>query len=216
MSGDPCSWFGVQCDKVGAHVTGLFPNPRGSGNPLVGQLPAAIAKLTHLEHFYSSNDESQSYLSGSFPPEFGSLKNLKCMYFSHNVISGTIPKTFEQLTNLQVFLMRCNRLSGPLIDFSPLTKLKNVWFDTQNLTGTLESLGTLKNLTFLQASKNQLSGPLPASLCRLGGHCYGEGGGNNFTCPLPKPGCCMVDTCGKVPEPQKDPVPESMGECYPQ
>ena len=37
--GDPCGrpaapWFGVQCDKVGAHVTGLFPNPRGSGNPL--------------------------------------------------------------------------------------------------------------------------------------------------------------------------------------
>lgn len=128
--------------------------------------------------------------------------------------SGTIPKTFEQLTNLQVFLMRCNKLSGPLIDFSPLKKLKNVWFDTQNLTGTLESLGTLQNLTFLQASNNELSGPVPPSLCRLGGHCYG-GGNPNFTCPLPKPGCCMVDTCGKAPTPP-DLVVSSMGECYPQ
>ena len=32
-------------------------------------------------HPRSSNDVSQSYLSGTFPPEFGSLKKLKCMYF---------------------------------------------------------------------------------------------------------------------------------------
>lgn len=83
---NPCSWFGVQCDAAGQHVTGLFPNPRTSGNPLVGQLPSAISKLRKLEHFYSSNDVSKSRLSGSFPPEFGSLKSLKCMYFSHNEI----------------------------------------------------------------------------------------------------------------------------------
>ena len=27
-----------------------------------------------------------SNLSGTLPPEFGSLKSLKCMYFSHNII----------------------------------------------------------------------------------------------------------------------------------
>ena len=39
----------MQCDASGEHVTGLFPNPRQSGNPLVGQLPASIAKLQQLE-----------------------------------------------------------------------------------------------------------------------------------------------------------------------
>ncbi len=209
---DPCSWFGVMCDSTRQHVTGLFPNPRGSGNPLVGQLPSSIANLTKLEHWYSSNDQTQSYLSGTFPPEFGSLKSLKCMYFSHNVISGTIPKSFEQLTNLQVFLMRCNRLSGPLIDFSPLTQLKNVWFDTQNLTGTLESLGSLKNLTYLEAARNRLTGTIPPSLCKLGSEC--SAGGNSISCPLPSPGCCKVATCGKTSTlPSGAP---SMGECYPQ
>ena len=51
----------------------------------------------------------------------------RSMYFSHNVISGTIPRTFEGLTQLQVFLMRHNHLSGPLINFSSLTQLKNVY-----------------------------------------------------------------------------------------
>lgn len=191
---------------------GLFPNPRGSGNPLVGQLPAAIGQLPRLQHWYSSNDQTPSYLSGSFPPEFGNLKQLKCMYFSHNLISGTIPKSFEQLTNLQVFLMRCNRLSGPLIDFSPLKSLRNVWFDSQNLTGTLDTLGTLKNLTYLQAAGNQLTGTIPARLCALGSECSAEG--NHLSCPLPTPGCCKVATCGKVPA---LPAPKpSMGECYPQ
>ncbi len=209
---DPCLWFGVMCDATGQHVTGLFPNPRGSGNPLVGQLPPAIGQLSQLQHFYSSNDETQSYLSGTLPPEFGALKNLKCMYFSHNVISGTIPKTFEGLANLEVFLMRCNHLSGPLIDFSRLSRLKNVWFDSQNLTGSLDSLSTLTNLTYLEASNNKLTGTVPPSLCELGAECLA--GGNSFSCPLPQPGCCKVSKCGRVPAlPTKT---TSMGVCYPQ
>ena len=65
----------------------------------------------------------------------------------HLAGSGTIPPSFEQLTNLQVFLMRCNRLSGPLIDFTPLTQLKNVWFDTQvrPATPTSDILGHSAN-----------------------------------------------------------------------
>ena len=63
----------MQCDVSGTHVLGLFPNPRGSGNPLVGQMPAAIAALSQLEHLYTSNDETQSYLSGTFPPEIGAI-----------------------------------------------------------------------------------------------------------------------------------------------
>ena len=64
---------------------------------------------------------------------------------------------------------------GPLIDFSPLKSLRNVWFDSQNLTGTLDTLGTLKNLTYLQAAGNQLTGTIPARLCALGSECSAEG-----------------------------------------
>ena len=76
-------------------------------------------------------------------------------------MNGSIPKELGGLTELQVFLMRCNQLSGELIDFSKLTKLRNVWFDTNaGLTGALGGLGQLQGLTFLQASHNPgIGGP---------------------------------------------------------
>ena len=47
---DPCvdEWFGVGCDANGTHVVSLFPNTRGSGNPLIGVLPASIGALSRL------------------------------------------------------------------------------------------------------------------------------------------------------------------------
>jgi len=110
-----------------------------------------------LEHAYFSNDESPSHLHGPIPDSMGNLTSLRCIYFSHTGVEGVIPRSLEKLVNLEVFLMRCNHLTGPLIDFSKLPRLKNVWFDTQNgskpLTGTLTALGGLKNLSFLQAHR---------------------------------------------------------------
>merc|ERR1711907_398358 len=105
MGGDPCidGWFGVKCDVTGKHVTMLFPNTRNSGNPLHCQLPASIGDLTYLEHLYTSNDVSPSSLFGGIPESLGNLRQLKCMYFSHNNLSQPIPKSLEQLTELQVF-----------------------------------------------------------------------------------------------------------------
>ena len=86
------------------------------------------------------------------------------------------------------------------------------WFDSQNLTGSLESFAPLKNLTYLEASNNRLSGRIPPSLCGI--ECLAGGKSNNFSCPLPKPGCCAIASCGNAPPP---PFPKSsMGECYPQ
>jgi hypothetical protein len=35
------------------HVVGLFPNTRGSGNPLIGKLPESIGRLQRLQHLYT-------------------------------------------------------------------------------------------------------------------------------------------------------------------
>ena len=220
---DPCGWFGVLCTAVQAgnsrHVLALFPNPRDSGNPLIGALPASIGALTSLEHLYTSNDVSQSWLSGTLPPSVGKLTRLKCMYFSHNNISGVLPSSLSRLTQLQAFLFRSNRLSGALPDFAPMTQLRNVWFDApsglQNLTGTLAALGSSTNLTFLQASGNSLEGAVPRALCGL--NCNGAGQrGKGFDCPLPVDGCCEITQCGPLPTPRPPPPPSTMGVCYPQ
>ena len=82
------------------------------------------------------------------------------------------------------------------------------------MTGTLGALGGLRNLTYLEAANNRLTGPVPPSLCRIACH---AGGNENISCPLPQPGCCMVPKCGKVPDPlPAPPIKASMGECYPQ
>ena len=105
---DPCTWFGVNCSASGQHVVGLFPNPRNSGNPLVGNLPASIGAFhAGLEHLYTSNDVSQSWLSGLLPASVGELTQLKCMYFSHNNISGALPPSLTHLTKLQVIKLGC-------------------------------------------------------------------------------------------------------------
>ena len=232
LVGDPCAsgWFGVKCGLAAGtggsggpsataavpHVVQLFPNTRRSGNPLGGQLPDSISALSHLEHLYTSNDVSNSALVGTIPDAIGALTKLKCLYFSHNQLEGTIPAALERLTDLQVFLMRCNKLEGILPDFAKLPQLRNVWFDSQGsaakLTGSLASLGALRNLTFLQASNNAFDGVLPASLCGIDCNAAGNA---NISCPLPTPGCCKVTTCGPAPAPAKPP-PSSMGECFPQ
>jgi len=149
----------------------------------------------------------------------GKLTRLKCVYFSHNNISGVLPSSLSHLTQLQAFLFRSNRLSGALPDFSPMTQLRNVWFDApvglQNLTGTVTALGSLPNLTFLQASGNSLTGAVPRALCGL--NCDGAGQrGKGFDCPLPVDGCCEITQCGPLPTPRPRPPPSTMGVCYPQ
>ena len=110
--------------------------------------------------------------------------------------------------------MRCNQLSGELINFSKLTKLRNVWFDTNaGLTGALDGLGQLKGLTFLQASHNPgIGGPLPVSLCAV--DCDAAATGVTCADELPQ-GCCGISSCGKAPA-APPPPPSTMGECFPQ
>jgi alpha-D-xyloside xylohydrolase len=183
---DPCSekWFGVFCNN--GHVTKLFINTRFSGNEMTGELSSFIGNFTYLEHFYSSNDQTPSSLTGGIPESFGTLSRLKCMYFSHNNLTKPFPLSLSNLINLQVFLTRSNSISGPLPNFKKMPQLVNVWFDGNQLEGTLNDVGALQHLTFLKVNNNLLSGTMPSSLCNI--KCDASGN-KNITCPLPTTGC---------------------------
>ena len=218
---DPCGegWFGIRCDAAHAHVVQFFPNTRHSGNPLDGcALPSSFGNLTNLVHAYFSNDKTPSSMHGRIPDSFGSLTRLQCMYFSHTGIEGELPRSLERLVNLEVFLVRSNRLTGPMVDFAKLPRLRNVWFDSQKgtsvLTGNLTSLGGLRNLTFLQASNNPgLTGEMPPTLCNID---CDAGGDVGIECPAALPaGCCKRAGCGEAPRAKPPPTP-SMGVCFPQ
>ena len=214
---NPCEagWFGVGCSEAKDHVTKLFINTRNSGNPLLNcELPESIGNLTALEHLYTSNDKNPSSLVGGIPESIGTLKHLKCMYFSHNNLTKPFPKSLENLSNLQVFLARMNQIPGPLPNFLKMPQLLNVWFDHNRLTGTLDALGKLEHLTFLQAGHNLIKGAIPQKLCNI--KCDASGDTMNFTCPLVVKGCCKYTGCGDSAGKPLSPPKVSMGECFPQ
>ena len=51
-------------------------------------------------------------LSGSIPPELGSLINLRLLSLSDNQLSGAIPPELGSLTNLTHLSLYDNQLSG--------------------------------------------------------------------------------------------------------
>jgi hypothetical protein len=202
--GDPCEnkWFGVRCDGSNSHVIEFFPNPRYSGNELVGTFPAAITALTRLQQVYLSNDRTSSKLTGTIPESIGTLTELQCFYVSHSYLSGQLPASFAQLTQLQGLYVRLNQFTGPFPDLSRLKDLQHLWFDFNGgITGSIDALGQLTQLGVVRGTFNKLNGTLPAALCALGDKCSMSF--NDFDCPLPSEGCCSVKHCGQIPIPSR-------------
>jgi Leucine-rich repeat (LRR) protein len=84
-------------------------------------------------------------LSGSIPPELGSLGNLRFLDLELNQLEGGIPPEMGRLANLQVLDLASNQLSGSIP----------------------AELGELASLQALDLASNQLHGPLPQSLTSL-------------------------------------------------
>ena len=109
-------------------------------------------------------------LTGSIPPEIGSLTNLRHLYLYNNQLTGSIPSEIGKLTNLT-----------------------HLYLDNNQLTGSIPSeIGNLKNLTRLYLENNQLTGVIPVSICDLdinwNSSFYYFSITNNQLCP-PYPSC---------------------------
>ena len=103
-------------------------------------------------------------LTGSIPPEIGSLTNLRHLYLYNNQLTGSIPSEIGKLTNLT-----------------------HLYLDNNQLTGSIPSeIGNLTNLTELMLSGNQLTGIIPDEICNQGDSSPGLS--NNQFCP-PYPSC---------------------------
>ena len=83
-------------------------------------------------------------ISGTIPPELGSLGNLKRLDLSYNELKGTIPPELGVLGNLEWLNLRDNNLTGPVPT----------------------ELGALANLKYLRLKSNELTGPIPPEMGR--------------------------------------------------
>ena len=84
-------------------------------------------------------------LSGSIPPELGSLSAVEELYLNFNQLNGSIPPELGDLSSLEKLSLYSNQLSGSIPP----------------------KLGDLSNLTSLTLHANQLSGSVPAELGNL-------------------------------------------------
>ncbi|KAK8454160.1 hypothetical protein SEVIR_5G406300v4 [Setaria viridis] len=157
----PCQFYGVTCDHNSGDVIGI--------------------SLSNIS------------LSGTISSSFSLLQQLRTLEVGANSISGIVPAALANCTNLQVLNLSMNSLTGQLPDLSALLNLQVLDVSTNSFNGAFpvwvsklsgltelglgensfdegnvpESIGDLKNLTWLFLGQCNLRGEIPASVFDL-------------------------------------------------
>ena len=125
-------------------------------------LPRSIGNLKRLE----TMDVSGNQLYGRIPNELSTLPRLRQLNLDDNFMSGPIPPDWSQALALESFILEGNRLTGTLPDALP----KNLTFldlHENALTGSVNSIRSLKRLEVALLDRNRLSGPATISSADL-------------------------------------------------
>ncbi|KAG4203802.1 hypothetical protein ERO13_A04G006780v2 [Gossypium hirsutum] len=149
---DCCSWDGVTCDHLNAHVISLDL----SCNWLYGNFPSNTT-LFHLPHLHKLNLAYNDFNLSKIPSEFGQFTSLFYLNLSNTGFVGEVPsqELVHNLTEVRhLFLDEINMSSVNAHVF-------------MNLSSFLRSLGNILQLTHLDLSGNQLSGQIPILLGKL-------------------------------------------------
>ena len=132
-----------------------------SDKNLTGSIPPQLGTLDKLERL----DLTWNKLTGSIPPELGQLTNLEWLLLGGNRLTGSIPPELGQLTNLQYLNLALNQLTGSIPpQLGQLTNLEILHLEKNQLSGTIPSaLSALNNLLIADIRFNQLTGCIPLS-----------------------------------------------------
>nr|DAD46139.1 TPA_asm: hypothetical protein HUJ06_004369 [Nelumbo nucifera] len=155
-----------------------------NNNHITGPLPS-LANLTNLQQVYlDSNNFSSvpgSFLTGlislqtlslsenshlepwSIPLDLAQSSSLVTLYASNANVMGTIPDIFGSLPNLQSLRLSYSNLTGILPPSLKGSYIKNLWLNSQayGLSGTIDVLGTIAQLSQVWLHANKFSGPIP-------------------------------------------------------
>ncbi|KAL1174378.1 hypothetical protein V6Z11_A04G007400, partial [Gossypium hirsutum] len=134
---DCCSWDGVTCDHLNAHVIALDL----SCSWLYGNFPSN-STLFLLPHIQKLNIAYNDFNYSKMPSEFGQFTRLVYLNISETLFAGKVPSQISHSSKL-------------------------VSLDLSHNGSILISLGNLLQLTYLDLSWNQLSGEVPLSILSL-------------------------------------------------
>lgn len=153
-------------------------------NKLSGPLPT-LANLTSLQEIYLDNNNFTQIPSNFFlgltslqtlslsdninlspwtlPSDLTQSASLVTLYVSHSNVVGSIPDIFNALPNLQNLRLSYNNLTGSLPSSFAGSEIQNLWLNNQDngLSGTIEVLGKMNQLSQVWLHKNAFTGPVP-------------------------------------------------------
>lgn len=166
---DPCDTIfsdhftcGLRCDRIVSgfdRITEITIDPVGYS----GSLTSTSWNLPYLQTL----DISDNSFSGSIPDSFSNLTRLRRLALSGNSLSGKLPVFLGSLSHLEELYLDNNHLHGPIpSSFNNLTSLKRLEIQQNRISGEFPNLGSLRNLYFLDASDNNVSGGVPATFPR--------------------------------------------------
>ncbi|KAL7169707.1 hypothetical protein ACSBR2_034692 [Camellia fascicularis] len=178
-----CQWEGVSCGRRHQRVISLNLASRN----LEGSISPSIGNLSFLRIVNLSNNSFQ----GEIPCEMGRLFRLQVLDLNGNLFGGQIPASLSNCSNLRVLRLSNNKLIGNLPK-DAFTQLVQLHMSSNNLLGSippsfgnlstlklflaqknllegsiLDSLGSLKSLTYVSLSANKLTGTIPPSIYNI-------------------------------------------------
>ncbi|KAM7485432.1 hypothetical protein LguiA_001441 [Lonicera macranthoides] len=144
---DCCLWEGITRSKAG-HVTGLDLNDQSISGGIDNS-----SSLFNLWFLQSLNLAYNNFNFAQIPSTFINLTSLTYLNLSYSDFGGQIPIELSQLTSN-------TNVSGQLPNsIANLTQLAYLDLSTDMFTGAVPSLQMSKNLTHIDLSNNNLSGP---------------------------------------------------------
>lgn len=164
---DPCDNLfsesftcGFRCDIVvseSSRVTELSLDQAGYS----GSLASISWNLPYLQTL----DLSNNFFYGQIPESVSNLTQLSRLGLSINMFSGEIPTSIGSLSRLEELYLDNNNLQGSIpASFNGLVSLKRLEIQANKLAGEFPELGSLENLSLLDASENAISGNVPLTL----------------------------------------------------
>ncbi|KAL3503888.1 hypothetical protein ACH5RR_033729 [Cinchona calisaya] len=160
-SDSPCEFDGVSCDNK----TGLVTEISLDGKSLSGVVSPSISILQSLTSLWLPTN----MLSGSLPNGLTNCTNLKVLNVTGNNMNGSIPD-LSSLTKMEILDVSINYFSGKFPAWvGNLTGLVSLGLGDNNFDeGEIpDSLGSLKNLTWLYLAGSNLIGQIPESIFEL-------------------------------------------------
>ncbi|KAL3724524.1 hypothetical protein ACJRO7_029664 [Eucalyptus globulus] len=127
-------------------------------------IPSELNQSTALVTFYAGN----ANVVGSLPDFFGSFPSLQSLRLSYNNLTGPLPPSFAGSGIQNLWLNnQAQGLSGTIDVLSSMPELSQVWLHKNSFAGPIPDLSKCESLFDLQLRDNDLTGVVPANLMSL-------------------------------------------------